>query len=210
MNEKARALGLRDTHFANPNGLDSEENYSTARELGKIAMAALDTPGFREIVSARSYTAGNRKLVNHNKLLWQYPGAIGVKTGFTKRAGRILVGAAEQNGRTLISVTISDPEDWRDHRAMLDYGFGLYQQRQVVAPGQVLGLLTVMEQGGWRREEVLAGEAVTLYLREDESPEIRMYLPMFRYGPLEHGEPLGTGAVYVDGVKMAETAGFCP
>ena len=114
MNEKARALGLRDTHFANPNGLDSEENYSTARELGKIAMAALDTPGFREIVSARSYTAGNRQLVNHNKLLWQYPGAIGVKTGFTKRAGRILVGAAEQNGRTLISVTISDPEDWRD------------------------------------------------------------------------------------------------
>ena len=210
MNEKARALGLRDTHFANPNGLDSEENYSTARELGKIAMAALDTPGFREIVSARSYTAGNRQLVNHNKLLWQYPGAIGVKTGFTKRAGRILVGAAEQNGRTLISVTISDPEDWRDHRAMLDYGFGLYRQRQVVAPGQVLGLLTVMEQGGWHREEVMAEEAVTLYLRQDESPEIRMYLPMFRYGPLEPGEPLGTGEVYVDGVKMAETAGFCP
>lgn len=209
MNEKARALGLRDTHFANPNGLDSQENYATARELARITQAALRTPGFREIVSTRSHQAGERLLVNHNKLLWQYDGAIGVKTGFTKKAGRILVGAAQRNGRTLISVTISDPDDWRDHRAMLDYGFGLYREREVIAPGQVLGLLTVMEQGGWHREEVLAAEPVTLYLREDETPEIRMYLPLFRYGPLEAGEIPGYGEIRVDGIPMAQIAGKC-
>ena len=94
MNEKARDLGLSHTSFAKPNGLDSEGNYSTAYDLAKITQAALNTPGFVEIVSVKTIQCGSHYLVNHNKLLWQYDGALGVKTVYTKKAGLILVGAA--------------------------------------------------------------------------------------------------------------------
>ncbi len=123
MNQRAHELGLTATHFANPHGLDSEENYSTARDLACLAAHALQNDLFRQVCSARSYTGDTHSYVNHNKLLWQYPGCIGVKTGYTKAAGRILVSAAEKDGRRLVCVTISAPDDWRDHKKLLDYGF---------------------------------------------------------------------------------------
>lgn len=128
MNEKAKELGLTDTHFTNPHGLDDEEHYTTARELALIAAAALENDTFREIVSSKKSTVTNsdgevRLLINHNKLLNMYDGAIGVKTGYTKRSGRSLVGAAERDGNSLISVTINAPDDWNDHKILLDYGF---------------------------------------------------------------------------------------
>ena len=109
MNEKAAVLGLKNTHYANPHGLDSEENYSTALDLARLTRFALQNPDFAQLVSTKSVTIGDRVLTNHNKLLWQYSGAIGVKTGYTRTAGRILVGAAERDGRRLIAVTIADP-----------------------------------------------------------------------------------------------------
>ncbi len=125
MNLRARALGLTQTHFANPHGLDSGENYSTALDLAHLAQAALQNAQFRLAVSTKSITCAGRTLTNHNKLLWRYDGCIGVKTGYTRHAGRILVSAAERDGRMLIAVTISDPDDWRDHAALLDYGFAV-------------------------------------------------------------------------------------
>ena len=98
MNEKAAVLGLKNTHYANPHGLDSEENYSTALDLARLTRFALQNPDFAQLVSTKSVTIGDRVLTNHNKLLWQYSGAIGVKTGYTRTAGRILVGAAERDG----------------------------------------------------------------------------------------------------------------
>ena len=123
MNEKAAVLGLKNTHYANPHGLDSEENYSTALDLARLTRFALQNPDFAQLVSTKSVTIGDRVLTNHNKLLWQYSGAIGVKTGYTRTAGRILVGAAERDGRRLIAVTIADPNDWADHAALYEYGF---------------------------------------------------------------------------------------
>ena len=124
MNETAAALGLTQTHFSNPHGLDSEENYSTARDLARLAAAALKEPLFRRVASTRTVTvAGDRVLTNHNRLLWQYEGCVGVKTGYTRAAGRILVSAARRGGRTLICVTLNDPNDWQDHCALLDAGF---------------------------------------------------------------------------------------
>ena len=137
MNRKARELGLKEIHFANPHGLDSEENYATAYSLGKLAAAAMKNPEFRKIVSSKSYSGAGRTFQNHNKLLWSYSGAMGVKTGYTRKAGRILVGCAERNGRRLISVTISDPQDWNDHSRMLDYGFSQYESRNLVNPGDI-------------------------------------------------------------------------
>lgn len=138
MNGKAAALGLKNTHFANPNGLDDAGNYGSARDLAALTAYALKNEAFAEAVSTKTYSAGTRCLANHNKLLWQYDGAIGVKTGYTKAAGRILVSAAVRNGRTLICVTISAPNDWNDHRNLLDCGFAQYNPTQIATAGAVL------------------------------------------------------------------------
>lgn len=125
MNLRACALGLSDTHFANPHGLDSGENYSTALDLARLARAALENEMFRAVVSTKTIECAGRTLTNHNKLLWRYEGCIGVKTGYTRHAGRILVSAAERGEERLIAVTIADPDDWRDHTALLDHGFAV-------------------------------------------------------------------------------------
>lgn len=133
MNQKATSLGLSDTHFANPHGLDAEAHYTTAYELAIIAKEALKNPLFKTIVSTRKTTIphqntdGVRLLVNHNKMLRQYEGCIGVKTGYTQKSGRCLVSAAEKGGVTMIAVTINSPDDWNDHTKLLDYGFANYQ-----------------------------------------------------------------------------------
>ena len=134
MNRRAGALNLTQTHFANPHGLDSGENYSTALDLARLAQAALQNEQFRAVVSTKTITCAGRTLTNHNKLLWRYDGCIGVKTGYTRHAGRILVSAAERGGRMLIAVTISDPDDWRDHVSLLDYGFAVLGSDTPVYP----------------------------------------------------------------------------
>ncbi len=129
MNRKAEALSLSDTHFDNPHGLDGETHYTTANDLAKLAAYAIDIPAFCEIISTKKAVIGNgdstRILQNHNKLLSLYDGCFGVKTGFTKKCGRCLVSAAEKDGQTLICVTLDAPNDWSDHKKLLDYGFSL-------------------------------------------------------------------------------------
>ena len=133
MNKKATELGLKNTHFTNPHGLDDDEHYTTAYELGVIASYAMKNPQFVRIVSTLKRAIplnngeGTRVLVNHNRLLRSYDGAIGIKTGFTKRCGRCLVSCAEKDGVTFICVTLNDPNDWHDHQEMLDYGFSRYE-----------------------------------------------------------------------------------
>ena len=120
MNETARLAGAESSHFENPSGLPHEHHYVTAEDMAKITAYALENPVFREISSTKNAQIsnngnGNRYLKNHNKLLWMYDKSIGVKTGFTKSAGRTLVTAAEDNGRTLVCVTLNAPDDWNDH-----------------------------------------------------------------------------------------------
>lgn len=129
MNQKATQLGLSDTSFQNPHGLDSSDHYTTAHDLAVITAYALKDPYFREICSTYKYSftteEGPRLVVNHNKMLKSYSGAIGVKTGYTKTSGRCLVSAAEREGKILICVTLDAPSDWSDHTALLDYGFAI-------------------------------------------------------------------------------------
>ena len=106
MNDKARELGLHDTHFVNPHGLDAPEHYSTARDLAALTAYAMADPIFARTVGAKTITVGERVLTNHNKLLWQLPGCEGVKTGYTKAAGRILVSSATRDRRRVIAVSI--------------------------------------------------------------------------------------------------------
>lgn len=129
MNQKATEIGASNTHFTNPNGLPDDDHYSTARDMARITAYGLSNPDFAEIVATKSYKiegegkAYPRVLSNHNKLLGMYKGCVGVKTGFTKAAGRCLVSAAQRDGMTLVVVTLNAPNDWSDHADMLDYGF---------------------------------------------------------------------------------------
>ncbi len=124
MNEKSRMLGLSDTHFDNPNGLDSKTHYTTANDLARLCAYAMKNELFREIVSTKVYDITlNEKLVrvvNHNKLLWRLDGACGVKTGYTKASGRCLVSSVERNGKTYIAVTLNAPDDWSDHKKLYE------------------------------------------------------------------------------------------
>ncbi|MBE6542785.1 MAG: D-alanyl-D-alanine carboxypeptidase [Ruminococcaceae bacterium] len=140
MNRKSKELGLKSTNFTNPHGLDDDEHYTTARELSKIAAAALYDPQIAKIVASRSYKAPvmdkstYRYMTNHNRLLSTYDGAVGMKTGFTKRTGRCLVSAASRNGMTLIAVTLNATDDWNAHRNMLDFGFSNYRVIKLIKP----------------------------------------------------------------------------
>ena len=147
MNEKAAELSLSNTHFDNPNGLDGDTHYSTAYDLGMLTAYALKVPGFRDIVSRKEITLGGRSLRNHNRLLWMMDGIIGVKTGYTRAAGRILVSAMEYQGRTLIAVTIHDGNDWQDHAALYAYGKSLYEQRVLFSKGEPLGQIPLLDGG---------------------------------------------------------------
>lgn len=149
MNKKAKKIGVKNTQFKNPNGLDEEGHYTTAADLAAITAYALKNEEFRKIVSTYQTTitgndeAPKRFLTNHNKLLKRYEGCIGVKTGFTKKSGRCLVSAAERNGVTLVAVTLSAPDDWTDHTNMLNYGFEHVHSKTMAKEGEVLSTLEV-------------------------------------------------------------------
>ena len=130
MNEKAAALGMARTSFANPNGLDADGHYSTARDMAVLAAAAVENPTFRRICSSRSVTIGQRTMENHNRLLRQMEGCVGLKTGYTQAAGRTLVSCTERDGCRLVAVTLQDGNDWADHAALYDYGFRLTAPRR--------------------------------------------------------------------------------
>ena len=129
MNDKAAALGMKDSSFANPNGLDDEQHYSTARDMAVLAAYAVQNPTFRRICATRTVKIGERTMRNHNKLLAQVEGCFGMKTGYTKAAGRTLVSCAERDDRCLVAVTLCDGNDWADHKALYEQGFSTLKNK---------------------------------------------------------------------------------
>ncbi len=203
MNEKAADLGLTATHFTNPHGLDNENHYTTAYDLAKITAAALENETFRKICSTYKKTIPDtRVLVNHNKLLRLYDGAIGVKTGFTKKNGRCLVGAAERDGLTLISVTLGAPDDWNDHKKLLDYGFDRYEQvtlDEIAVPVPLTG---------GTAEYVMAKnrDAACVLLPRRHGPvttRIETNRPL--YAPVKEGDIVGKVIWLYDGKEIASS-----
>ena len=124
MNHKAAQLGMSNTSFENPNGLDDENQYSSARDMAILAAYAMKNPTFVRMVSTHSVTVEGMTMTNHNRLLKECEGCIGLKTGYTRAAGRTLVTCAVRSGRMLVAVTLNDGDDWRDHMNLYDYGFG--------------------------------------------------------------------------------------
>ncbi len=149
MNAQAKELGMYNTGFETPNGLDGDGHYTTAYDMAVLARHAMTLPKFREIAGTKqknipwSGHEWDRSLKNHNKLLWQYEGCTGVKTGFTKKAGRCLVSSALRDGRELVAVTLNAPDDWQDHARLLDYGFGDYETAALTKAGQLWETVTL-------------------------------------------------------------------
>ena len=196
MNDKARALGLRNTHFQNPNGLDGTAHYSTARDLSILASYAMNNPIFAKIASTKTIKIEKRYLRNHNKLLWMVEGADGVKTGFTKAAGRILVSSAVRQGRRLIAVTICAPNDWQDHSQLLEDGFSQYEVYTLIEKDAVVGIAEIAG-GMFDGVELVAKEPFVYALRQNETPYIVLPPPGFVYAPVAEGENAGFAQVYL-------------
>lgn len=197
MNETAISLGLSGTHFANPHGLDAPEHYSTAEDLAKLAAAAMEEPVFAMTVSTKTVQAGNRYLRNHNKLLWRLEGADGVKTGYTKAAGRILVSSACREGRRLIGVTINAADDWNDHKVLLERAFREFSLYTVVSEGEVLGVAEV-SGGDCGYVELIAGEEFVYPLTSDEKVTLQLPGIGFVYAPVSAGQRVGKANIYVN------------
>lgn len=150
MNETLKKIGAENTNCVTVNGLDAPEHYTTARDLALITRYALKWELFKELVSTQtksvsfSGSSDGRMLVNHNKLLKSYEGATGVKTGYTKKSGRCLVSSATRNGYTAIAVTLNAPDDWNDHKKLLDYSFESFRERTaVLEKGKIIGKIRV-------------------------------------------------------------------
>lgn len=206
MNEKARSLGLSNTSFTNPHGLDNENHYTTAYDLAQITRNALSNPEFSEIVSTKIKTVGSdgdqlRTLCNHNKMLSIYEGADGVKTGFTKKTGRCLVSSATRDCLRLVAVTLNASDDWNDHKYMLDYGFSNYRWRSPVKVGDYM-----------KTVPVLGADTDTLSLYADSAAELAVNskdvitvfydVPNFVEAPVNEGDCLGKAYVYLSGNKV--------
>lgn len=210
MNKKAAELGLENTNFTNPHGLDDPEHFTTARDLAKIASYAMKNEIFRTIVSTYkkmiplNETEGVRLLINHNKLLRNYDGAIGIKTGYTKKSGRCLVSAAERDGVEMICVTLDAPNDWQDHKNMLDHAFSLYEKR-VLCPENSLNI-TLPVVGGMDSCTVVTNRDEISAVLQKNASDIKSTVELFRfeYAPISDSEPLGRIVYYLDGEVIGE------
>ena len=203
MNDKAHRLGMTQSHFANPNGLDSPGNYSTARDMAILTAYAMQNPIFAQTVSTKTITIGERCLRNHNKLLWQLEGANGVKTGYTKAAGRILISSVTRMGRQLIAVTFNAPDDWQDHKTLIEDGFSRFTVQQLVRQGQTLGQLELA--GGQETSvDLIAAEDFSYSLAQGERVTISLPEAGFAYAPVAEGQEAGFAHILVDGTAVAK------
>lgn len=200
MNEHAAMLGLSDTHFDNPHGLDSETHYTTAKDLAILASAAIENPTFCKITSTykHSFMIGDkyRTVVNHNKLLKRYDGTIGVKTGYTDKSGRCLVSAAKRDGITLVAVTLNAPDDWNDHTTMLNYGFSQFRAvnlfEEAFAEYKV-PLLNSTKEFVVARCEKLNTEII---VNKKDKVTTRLFIRQYAIAPIKSGDILGELIIY--------------
>lgn len=200
MNKKAAQLGMNDTHFANPNGLDDPDHYSTAYDMAILAWAVLEREELRTIVSTRSIFIAGRSLTNHNKLLWRYEGCTGLKTGYTDEAGRTLVSSALRDGQELIAVTLNAPNDWTDHAALFDYGFATYPRTLVAAAGEWTHIPVTGSLCPFTRVSTVSDFYYPL--AQGETVQRTVDLPEQVEAPVEAGFPAGSLTLTLNGDEI--------
>ncbi len=194
MNCKCRELGLENTHFVNSHGLDAEGQYSTARDLALITAKAMENECFREIFATVSCSVNGVRYYNHNKLLTSCPGCIGGKTGYTEKAGRILVSCVEREGMCLICVTISDPRDWDDHISLYEKCFAEFEYIPILGDGATLSHVSEGEA-----EVELSCVKAGIVAEKSGEVSVRLHLPRFVFSPVRAGEKAGYAEIVRDG-----------
>jgi D-alanyl-D-alanine carboxypeptidase (penicillin-binding protein 5/6) len=208
MNRKARSLHLKNTHYENPVGLDDDANYSTSRDLSKLARRLMRNPFFAQTVkmpSARLLSgAYPRTIENRNDLVGSYPWVTGMKTGHTQKAGYVLVGSGTRNGVKLVSVVLDTPSEGArnsDTLALLNYGFSLYRQAHPVRAGATVAEAKIKYFGD-RKAKFTGARTVTLPVRRGQRLRTRVSSPDQVDGPIDKGGRVGTIAVSLDGKRV--------
>ena len=204
MNARAEKLGLTDTHFVTPNGLHDPDHYTTAKDLALLGAAALKNPFFREIVSTqyrRTEGSNPHTLKNKNRLLWEYEGGIGVKTGYTKAAGKCLVFAAERGGMKLVGAVLNCPTMWNTAKRMLDAGFQGYRVKRFLPRETVF---SVPVENGVKKTLSAAPILDILYPTEIDGEEVYTVETAFDacVAPVRAGQQIGTAKLLRNGVTV--------
>ncbi len=213
MNTRAMQIGMENTHFVTPSGLDDDEHYTTAEDMALLMAEGLRSKAFSSLTSQKSAVVSfaepsDKKITyaNHNRLLKLYPDCIGGKTGYTTAAGRCLVSAARRNGVTLVCVTLDDRTDWNDHMALYDYGFSRLSGYHSEDGSLKTDVPCV---GGERNTVAVTGESNVAIVRENggtDKIERRVYLDNFIYAPVKKGEALGRIDYLLDGKVLKSVA----
>ena len=214
MNKRAEKLGMENTRFVTPSGLDDDEHYSTAYDMALLLRAAMKNESFRDITSRTSMTVdfvepSDKQVTypNHNKLLKLYDGCIGGKTGYTSTAGRCLVSAAERDSLRLIAVTLDDGDDWNDHMDMFDYGFSHYT---AVTTGRFEYTVDVV--GGVRDTvRLVSRDENTVVCEREKADDVRVksFIPPFIYAPITKEDKVGK-VVYYSGKEILNELSLYP
>lgn len=201
MNAKAAELGMTESSFKNAHGLDEEGHYSTARDMAKLAAYCMGNEDFARIAGTVSHTVGEQTLVNHNRLLREYDGCLGLKTGYTMAAGRTLVTCAERDGARYVCVTLNDPDDWDDHKALYDWAFANYSFAEVIPAG--LSYEVPLISGAEMTAPAETEGAAYALIKNGESYDMELELPAFAFAPISEGERAGRAVACSDGQEIA-------
>ena len=204
MNGRAAELGMDHTNFANPHGLQDDAHYTTARDYSRLAVAATKNVLLSEVAATKEYVVtlnghDKRPVKNHNRLLFSYDGATGLKTGYTKSSGRCLVSSAERDGVKLVCVTLNDPDDWRDHKALLDLGFDTVCFTELVSPGDIVKEFALFGEG-----KITASnrESLSAVIKKAAAISYTVIGDRFPAPPINKGDLLATVKVYADGKSV--------
>lgn len=198
MNEKAEQIGMTNTHFVTPSGLDDENHYSSAKDMALLMSYALENDDFANLTAKKSVTveflepkSKKTAYANHNRLLSLYPYCTGGKTGYTTAAGRCLVSSAKKDGVTLVCVTLNDRNDWNDHISLYDYAFEKYRGVDCKDADFCADIPCV---GGDKNSVTVTGEKnSTIVLKREDCDKIKkkIYIDSFLYAPIEKNESVG-------------------
>lgn len=201
MNEKAAELGMTGSHFTNPHGLDGAEHYSTARDMARLTVYCMENGSFRDIVSTNSAEIKGETYYNHNRLLREYNGCIGVKTGYTMAAGRTLVSCAERNGLRFVCVTLNAPDDWNDHRQLLDTAFDSCRLISLSKDDFKVRLEVASSVLGFA--DAVPEHDILLLVKTSDELKLELDAPRILFAGGIAGETVGSVGIYVNGALAA-------
>ena len=205
MNERAALMGLKDTKFVNPHGLHDENHYTTAYELALIAAEGLRNPHFKRIVSTKNIVIDGeghekRYFANKNKILYNYEGATGVKTGFTRDSGRCLIASAERNGMEVVAVALNYYDYFELTARLMDEAFGNFEMKEVVSPDTVYKKVPVRGNRKIKEAELRAEFSRKYPLKKDGSEMVETVVEAVDSirAPHSSGDDVGSVKVFKD------------